>query len=117
MHRNYSVEGKIPNVATVRDERVSDETRTISPKSYIRPYRPIIQMLYGPLGKGLGRRLLKENQEVKIYIPFVAPWCHDAWIAYGLRRAAMMRRLMWEEVKPKVAKMLDLYGKIGWEWH
>jgi len=111
LRRNHA-EGKVPYVATVRDRRKVNAAKKILPS----PFMVEFQMLYNDLPFGLfGRELGEELIEgrdlregpggldtgwpVRIYIPFVVPWCKDAWKEYGLRRSAMMRRLMWEELK------------------
>jgi len=104
IERNYSQKGQVPYVATVRDESVALRAASIPPNPYIRPYRPVIEMLYGPLGRRLAKKLLKDGQDVRIYIPFVASPTDFSWFSYGLRRAAMMRRLVWEEIKAQLDK-------------
>lgn len=113
VERNYSQEGQIPYIATMRDEDIPSHAATLSPKSYIRPYRPIIQMLYGPRGRGLRKKMLREGRDVKIYIPYVRSYSDFSWFGYGLRRASMMRRLMWEEIK-KTLRCFQLPEYMPW---
>ncbi|MBI3420551.1 MAG: hypothetical protein HY006_00625 [Candidatus Sungbacteria bacterium] len=101
VERNYSIEGQVPQIATMRDESIPARAASLSPKSYIRPYRSVIQTLYGPIGRGLRKKLLEDGRDVKIYIPFVSSPCDFSWFGYGMRRASMMRRLVWEETKNK----------------
>lgn len=112
LDRNYSQEGQVPYVATMNDKSVAAYASSIPPKSYIKPYRPTIQMLYGPRGRGLRRKLLDEGQDVRIYVPYVASKKDFSWFSYGLRRAAMMRRMILEEIKNKLRRSdYDAHGK------
>src|SRR3989344_3984420 len=88
----------IPFVATVRDRNLAESIIKITGDG---EYRFEFQMLYGPLGRRLGKKLLSRGYPVRIYLPFVVDWCRDVWKPYGLRRAQMMRNIMWEEVKDK----------------
>lgn len=130
IRRNHA-EGQVPFVATVCDRKKVEAAKKILPS----PHMLEFEMLYNSLPCGLfGRKLAQELTQgddiffeekflahiewpVRIYIPFVVDWCHDAWIDYGLRRASMMRRLFCRDLKPKVDKILDLYGELGWKWH
>lgn len=87
--------GGLPFVATVRDRHLASEAINLAKNmnSHI-----TIQTLYGPLGSGLGNRLIKTGQPVNIYIPFTDHWCRNVWKPYGLRRAQAMRRLIWKEL-------------------
>lgn len=92
--------GQVPYVATVRDRKLAmlvkemfQDTNSIA-----------FEMLYGFFGRGLGEDLLCAGYPVRIYIPFVADWCRGAWKVYGLRRAEMMRHLIFEEIKSKFRK-------------
>ena len=96
IRRNKS-RGKYPFVATVRDKKLTEEII----KDYSNPLDVEFEILYGPLGTRLGKHLLHRGYSVRIYVPFVDAWCEDAWKEYGLRRSAMMRRLLWEEIKGK----------------
>jgi len=95
-----SSEDVIPFVATVRDKKLAARAKEILDDHG----RGEFEMLYGLIGKGLAKSLRNEGWTVRIYIPFVADWCKDAWKPYGLRRAEMMRHLMWEEFKDKFKK-------------
>ena len=99
LQRSYSQEGQAPYVATIRDDNIPLHVANLSPRSYIRPYKPVFQTLYGPRGGSFRKKLLKEGQDVRIYIPYVSSPGDFSWFGYGLRRASMMRRLMWEEIK------------------
>lgn len=95
--RRNRKEGRVPFAATVRNRKLAE-----SVKKLVRsPDEIEFQMLYGLLGGGLRKKLLRDGWPVRIYIPFVASCCKDAWKEYGLRRSSMMRRLLWEEVKDK----------------
>ena len=85
----------------MRDESIPARAANLSPKSYVRPYRAIIQTLYGPIGRRFRKKLLEDGSDVKIYIPFVSSSDDFSWFGYGLRRASMMRRLVWEQTKNK----------------
>jgi proline dehydrogenase len=111
LNRNYSEEGQVPYVATMNDESVAEYAASIRPKSYIKPYRPVIQMLYGPRGRGLRKKLLSEGRDVRIYVPFVSSAWDFSWFGYGLRRASMMRQLIWTEIKQSQRRHdYDTYG-------
>lgn len=99
VERNYSVEGQVPYIATMRDESIPEHAARLHPKSYVRPYRPTIQTLYGPRGRGFRKKLLEEGQDVRVYMPYVRSRFDLSWFGYGLRRAAMMRRLFFESLK------------------
>lgn len=98
--RANTLAGQIPYVATVRDRELAMRIAGMLPNRG----KIVFEMLYGLLGRGLANELLDAGYPVRIYIPFVTDWCDDAWKAYGLRRAEMMRRLMWEEIKSKFKK-------------
>lgn len=53
-----------------------------------------IQMLHG-IGMKLARELRDKGYIVRIYIPFVMPWCADAWKGYVGRRITMFLGLMY----------------------
>lgn len=92
--------GQVPYVATVRDRNLAMHVMKMFPDSNTVAF----EMLYGLFGRGLGNDLFHAGYPVRIYIPFVADWCKDAWKIYGLRRAEMMRQLIWEEIKSKFRK-------------
>jgi proline dehydrogenase len=89
----------MPFVATMRDGDLAEKIIEIvgNNKKYFE-----FQFLYGPLGRGLRAELLKRGYTVRIYIPFVAPWCKDEWRPYGLRRAQLIRKLFWHEIRGAV---------------
>ncbi len=99
VRRNH-IEGQVPYVATVCDRKKANAAKKILPS----PHMLEFQMLYGPFGRRLGKELLNEGWQVRIYIPFVVNWCKDAWKDYGLRRSAMMRRLILREAKYKLRR-------------
>lgn len=76
---------KRPYVATVRDREYA--------RALLHDFRCLgitkdkfeIQMLHG-IGFDLARELHDEGYSVRIYIPFVMPWCKDAWKPYIARR-------------------------------
>jgi len=88
--------GKMPFVATVRDARLAQEAMDLA-DSMKGP--AVVQTLFGPLGAGFRNAMMRRGYPVSIYIPFTDTWCRDAWKPYGLRRARMMRRLLWEQAK------------------
>ena len=94
--RGNIVTGRAPFVATVRDTRLAESVMKVTNKGV---YSFEFQMLYGPLGRKLGRHLLNLGYPVRIYIPFTDYWCRDEWKAYGLRRAKMMRNLLFKACK------------------
>ena len=87
--------GRAPFVATVRDSRLAE---LIIELEYKGRCSFEFQMLYGPLGRKLGGRLLRMGYPVRIYIPFTDYWCQEEWRAYGLRRAKMIRRILCQEL-------------------
>ncbi len=90
--------GREPFVATVRDRKLVESVIKLTGN---RKHLFEFQMLYGPVGRKLGKRLLKTGYPVRVYIPFTDSWCRDVWKPYGLRRAKMVRRLLWQElIKP-----------------
>ena len=97
--RNHQ-EGQVPFIATVCDRNKVNMAKKILPS----PFMLEFEMLYGPFGRQIGEELLKEGYSVRIYIPFVVDWCKDEWKDYGLRRSAMMRRLIWREIKYEFEK-------------
>lgn len=84
---------KTPFAATVRDESLVKEIIRIADDND-RPFE--FQMLYGPIGRKLRRRLLAGGHPVRIYVPFTDWWCQDVWRPYGLRRAKMIRRILYQ---------------------
>jgi proline dehydrogenase len=76
------------------------------------PFKPEVQMLYGPLGQELGEELLCEGYPVRIYIPFVAEWCQGAWLPYGMRRAATIRHLFFADKEVRRTKLQELKNKF-----
>ena len=58
----------------------------------------VLQTLYGPIGSGLRNKFLESGNPVSVYIPFTDDWCRDVWKSYGLRRAQMIRRLIWKGI-------------------
>ncbi len=87
--------GREPFVATVRDRKLIESVIKLTGNG---KHSFEFQMLYGPVGRKLGRRLLKMGYPVRVYIPFTDSWCKDVWKPYGLRRAKMVRRLLWQEL-------------------
>ncbi len=87
--------GREPFVATVRDRKLTESVIEFTEKGGF-PFE--FQMLYGPMGRKLGKGLLKMGYPVRIYVPFTDSWCKDVWKPYGLRRAKMVRRLLWQEL-------------------
>jgi len=90
---------QVPFAATIRDRKL---TRSVIDVMDGKKDNVEFQLMYGPLGKKLGKELLQQGYRVRIYIPFVADWCEDAWKSYGLRRASMMRKIMWKDLKSKI---------------
>ncbi len=105
MHRYFEILrgnltfGQTPFVATVRDRGLTESVIKITGQG---AYPFEFQMLYGPLGKKLGRYLLGLGYHVRIYVPFTDSWCRDEWKAYGLRRAKMMRHLLLKNLKDAI---------------
>lgn len=95
LRRNIKT-GRIPFVATVRDRRLVESILKITRNGWC-PFE--FQTLFGPLGRKLGRHLLQLGYPVRVYVPFTDDWCRNEWKTYGLRRAQMMRRIIWEEIK------------------
>ena len=92
--RKNMINDRIPFVATVRDSNLAESVINITGGSGFE-----FQMLYGPLGRKLGRNLLRQGYPVRVYVPFVLDWCQDVWKPYGLRRAKTMRTLMLKNFK------------------
>lgn len=95
LKRNMII-GRTPFVATVRDRSLAESVIKITDGS---EHQFEFQMLYGPLGRKLGKELLQKGYPVRIYIPFTDGWCRDEWKAYGLRRAKMMRNLILKNLR------------------
>lgn len=85
--------GREPFVATVRDRKLAESVVKLGNKNGVGFE---FQMLYGPVGRRLGRRLLRMGYPVRIYVPFTDSWCKDGWKPYGLRRAKMIRHILWQ---------------------
>lgn len=85
--------GRVPYVATVRDRQLADEAIRLadSVDGFV-----ILQTLYGPASSGFRKRSIREGHSVSVYVPFTDKWCRDAWKPYGLRRAKMIRRILWQ---------------------
>lgn len=94
--RKNMEQGRRPYAATVRDRPLAE---TIIGLVQGDKRRFEFQMLFGPLGRKLGKHLLRLGYLVRIYIPFTDYWCCDEWKAYGLRRAKMLRGIFWREAK------------------
>ena len=88
--------GRVPFVATVRDSELAEAAIELTEEG---DYLFEFQMLYGPAGRKLGRRLLRRGYPVRIYVPFTDSWCKDVWKPYGLRRAKMIRRILWRGLR------------------
>lgn len=88
--------GRNPFVATVRDRELAESVIGLVGDNEC-PFE--FEMLYGPLGRNLGKELLRRGYPVRIYIPFVVDWCRNEWKAYGLRRAKMIRNLVLKNLK------------------
>lgn len=117
IRRNH-MKGQAPYVATVCDSNKVNAAKKILPSPFTLEFQMLYNSLpFGLFGGSLAQELIREEWPVRIYIPFVVDWCHDAWIDYGLRRAAMMRRLLWRDLNPKIDRLLKLYGETGWKWH
>ncbi|OGN01296.1 MAG: hypothetical protein A3B91_01415 [Candidatus Yanofskybacteria bacterium RIFCSPHIGHO2_02_FULL_41_29] len=89
--RRNIVNRRIPYTATIRDKKLAESVIKVTCDG---EYRFEFQMLYGPLGRRLARNLVRRGYMVRIYLPFVAEWCHDVWRPYGLRRAEMIRKII-----------------------
>lgn len=87
--------GRVPFAATVRDDNLAEEVIKFTADGRF-PFE--FQMLFGPLGEKLRRDLLSRGYSVREYVPFTDEWCRDAWKPYGLRRAQMIRRMIWDEL-------------------
>lgn len=87
--------GRIPYVATVRDRQLADEAIKLADSV---GGSMVLQTLHGPLGWFFRNKYLKSGQLVCDYLPFTDYWCLDAWKPYGLRRAQMVRRILWQEL-------------------
>ncbi len=100
--------GQRPYLATMRNRKITSEIPKHLPLARSKPmpwdYPCEIQMLYGPLGVELGEELLNAGWPVRMYIPFVVPWCKDEWKPYGMRRSAVIRRLFFED--PEVRRAI-----------
>ena len=88
--------GRVPFVATVRDSELAEAAIELTEEG---DYLFEFQMLYGPAGRKLGSRLLRRGYPVRIYVPFTDSWCKDVWKPYGLRRAKMIRRILWRGLR------------------
>lgn len=93
--------GSVPYAATVRDRLLAKEVMGVAGGNI---FSVEFETLYGPLGKKLGQDLLKRGYAVRVYLPFVVDWCKSAWKPYGLRRAAMMRKLFLQEIMSRARK-------------
>lgn len=109
IRRNH-YEGQVPYVATVCDRKKVNAAKKILPSPHMLEFQMLYNSLpFGLFGGSLARELVSGGWQVRMYIPFVVDWCDDSWIDYGIRRAAMMRRLLWRDWKPKIERALDLY--------
>ena len=88
--------GREPFVATVRDRRLVFNALALadSMNGFV-----VVQTLFGPLSVGFRDVLIRKKCPVNVYIPFTDNWCRDAWKPYGMRRARMIRKIIWEETK------------------
>jgi hypothetical protein len=100
--------GQVPYLATMRDRALVANARRILPS----PHMFEFQMLYGPLGRILGEELLKSGAQVRMYIPFVVPWCKDEWKSYGMRRSATVRRLFFEDPEVRQAILREIKKRL-----
>jgi len=87
--------GRVPYVATVRDRELADEAIRIADSTN---GLMVLQTLYGPIGSSFRNKFLESGNPVSVYIPFTDDWCRDVWKSYGLRRAQMIRRLIWKGI-------------------
>lgn len=87
--------GRIPYVATVRDRQLANEAIKLADSV---DGLMILQTLYGPASYGFRNKLIREGHPVSVYVPFTGEWCKDVWKPYGLRRAKMVRRILWQEL-------------------
>ncbi len=105
--RNHQ-EGQVPFIANMRNRRLVGDIKKFLPS----PHMFEFQMLYGPLGRILGDELLKSGSQVRMYIPFVVPWCKDEWKSYGMRRAATVRRLFFEDKEVRWAILREIKERL-----
>ena len=106
--RRNHLEGQVPVSATVRDKHLAGEVKKILRTRFMVDF----EMLYGLFGGSLGKQLLADGHTVRIYVPFVVDWCKDAWKEYGLRRASMMRCLIWKEIEDSFSRV-DTSGLLS----
>src|SRR3989338_5407614 len=92
--------GRVPFVATVRDRKLAFEAMDLA--NFMNRLA-VVQTLFGPLGTELRDVLIRKGYPVSVYIPFTDSWCRDAWKPYGLRRAQMIRKIIWEEAKRMIS--------------
>lgn len=101
--------GRLPYLATMRDGAIIKGIKNLEAHG---ARKPDIQMLYGPLGRNLAEELLAEGWPVRIYIPFVVEWCKNEWKPYGMRRAATIRRLFFEDKEVRRAIFQEIKNKL-----
>jgi len=87
--------GRVPYVATVRDGQLANEAIRLADSV---DGLMILQTLYGPASSGFRNKLIREGHSVSVYIPFTDEWCKDVWKPYGLRRAKMVRQILWQRL-------------------
>lgn len=105
--RNHQ-EGQVPFVATMRNRRLVRDIKKI----FSSPHMFEFQMLYGPLGRELGEELVQSGWQVRMYIPFVVDWCKNEWRPYGMRRAATIRRLFFEDKEVRRAILREIKNRL-----
>lgn len=104
--------GRLPFFATMRDRTIVDGVKNTKIPYMLGPIKPPIQMLFGPLGREHGEELLAEGYPVRVYIPFVVDWCKKEWKPYGMRRAATIRRLFFEDKEVRRAIMGEIKNQL-----
>ena len=87
--------GRVPYVATVRDGQLANEAIRLADSV---DGLMILQTLYGPASSGFRNKLIRDGHSVSVYVPFTDEWCKDVWKPYGLRRAKMVRRILWQRL-------------------
>lgn len=86
-----------PYLATMRDKALTREAIRLAKKEGFGPKDFTVQFLHG-IGLDLMEKLRREGYSVRVYIPFVMPFCANAWEGYIARRIKMVRGLAWKWV-------------------
>lgn len=92
--RKQIANGKHPNIATVRDQKLIERLLSIAARLHIPVENFTLQFLAGPFGRSLAQQYAAKGYRVGCYLPFVDPSYPDEWKGYVRRRIAFGRKLI-----------------------